>query len=114
MIHPRRRDILRLQGLDPATDEHVHQSPEEDVGSKHDVNIHIVYQDDVQYEETERNPDDRVPGLTYGHSQGHEFVVDVAPVRGEGAALVDDPVDKEPHDIQHRHEKDCESIYEIV
>ena len=92
----------------------MHQGPKEDVGGKENVYVDIVYQDDVQYEEPEGNPDDRMPGAADGHADGHELVMDMATVRGEGAPPVENPVDEKPHHVQHRDQKDGEGIHEIV
>ena len=113
-VHPCRRDVLLFQEADLPADEHVHQGPEENVGGKEDVYVDIVYQDDVQYEEPEGNPDDRMPGAADGHADGHELVMDMAAVRGEGAPPVENPVDEKPHHVQHRDQKDGEGIHEIV
>ena len=98
-------DMPALHKPDSVAEEHMHQSPEEDVDKKEYVYVDILDQEDVEQEEHQRYADNGVSCLSYGHADGEKFMVDMAAVRSERITVSCDTVTEEPDDIENRHQK---------
>ena len=92
----------------------MYHCPHQDISGQKDIDVYITADKDIKQEKSQRHSYDSMPCLTYRHADSHEFVMDMASVRIERAALVYYPVEEKSHDIQGRDQQYGKRIHEIV